>query len=138
MPEIDRQILIERLLENENLTGDLEDTEAEWLLKWGIRQVEPLIRACDGPETAGERVNELMAVMHKVNRIVADRIAYTPEQLADDLAMLADTYSRALGSDRQGVDFTSNAGQLTNLAPGEALPFLVQLVSQLEPGNESS
>ncbi len=40
---MDRQILIDRLLESENLTDNLEDEDANVLIKWGIAQLDHLI-----------------------------------------------------------------------------------------------
>jgi hypothetical protein len=132
MPEIDKQIFIDRLLESENLVGDLEDAEAEWLLNWGIHQVEGLIRDIDEFETAGERINALMAVMRKANQIVADRNVKNRPALAGDLEELARRYAQAFGGSQGSApaDLEVAAGQLADLSPGEAVRYVIALVNR--------
>ena len=65
---MDVQLFIDRLLESENLTDNLDDEAANTLIKWGIRQVDPLIKDKDD-ETAGTQVNHLMALMRSINSL---------------------------------------------------------------------
>jgi hypothetical protein len=80
--------LIEKILETENLTSELEDDNASWLLDWGINRVDEVLDSINDDETAGSKINSLMAVMRQINRITASYAADTPADLADSLIEL--------------------------------------------------
>src|SRR5262249_5634933 len=72
---MDRQTAIDRITETENLTDGLEDDDANWLLDWGIAQVDGLVTGIKDEDEAGEKLNQLMSVMRTLNQIAADRAA---------------------------------------------------------------
>jgi phosphatidylserine/phosphatidylglycerophosphate/cardiolipin synthase-like enzyme len=97
MMAMDEDLAIERITENENLTDGLEDDDANWLLHWGTSRVGGLIAGIDDDEMAGEKVNQLMAVMRSFNAIAADRSTKTPAALGDDIRALRDQYRATFG-----------------------------------------
>jgi hypothetical protein len=97
---MDKQAAIDRILETENLTDGLEDEDAKWLLDWGVNYVPALIGKLSDEDAAGAKVNQLMAVMRKINQIVADRQDAAAEDLAEAITGLAEAYAQAFGSAR--------------------------------------
>src|SRR5690242_11810569 len=95
---MDKALAIERITENENLTDGLEDDDANWLLQWGTSHVSSLIAGIEDDEVAGEKVNQLMAVMRSLNAIAADRAVETPANLGEHIWALRDQYIATFGS----------------------------------------
>jgi hypothetical protein len=132
---VDKQHAIDKILETENLTESLEDTEATWLLNWGTRQVGALIAGLDD-EAAGRKVSELMAVMRRTGQIISDREAKTTGELVEDLALLAKAYLqafgrvRALGSAERKQVAARIAGQPPRLA-------IEHLLNRLKPEDKT-
>ena len=118
---MEEQAAIDRILETENLTDGLEDDDANWLLDWGINLAPGLIGGLDDEELAGTQVNRLMAVMRKLNTLVADRQARPAEELSGLLADLASSYRLAFGqaspSDQQ--DGVQPAAQIEGQAEAQ-------------------
>lgn len=94
---MDRQQAVDRILETENLTDNLEDKDANWLIDWGVAQVEPLIAGIEDDEEAGEKVNQLMAVMRHLNRLMPGRSDASNETLAQQVKNFFDAYAQAFG-----------------------------------------
>jgi len=128
---MEEQAAIDRILETENLTDGLEDEDANWLLNWGIKCLPGLIGGITDDEAAGARVNDLMAVIRKINQIIAGRDSKTVDELAVDIQDLAARYERAFGSARKaGPDgYTKLAGQITEKSSSEAMQTLIQWVA---------
>ncbi len=112
---MDKERFKERILETENLTDELEDADANWLLDWGTARLDTVLRGVKDEETAGNRVNALMAVMRKINRITGSYAGQSPEALAEDLAALRDLFAAAFGPPAGAA-----AGATTNAGPNAA------------------
>jgi hypothetical protein len=95
---MDRQTAIDRITETENLTDGLEDDDANWLLDWGIAQVDGLVTGIKDEVAAGEKLNQLMSVMRTLNQIAADRTAKAPDALAGDIRTFLQRYQQAFGA----------------------------------------
>ena len=80
---MDRQLLIEKILETENLTDALEDDDANTLLDWGIAQVDTLIEGTNDEEIAGEKINNLMHLMRGLNKIAGNPGRTSHESIID-------------------------------------------------------
>jgi len=100
---MDKSQFVERMLGAENLTDELEDLQADWLLKWGIARLDQalLLAAENDPEAAGNQTNALMAVLRKINRMAGGRQGADPESLANEFAALNALFNSAFGGDRQ-------------------------------------
>ena len=133
---MEKKRFVDRILETENLTDELEDAEAKWLLDWGIARLDAVLEGITDPDAAGEQVNALMAVMRKINRIVGNYSSKDPKELAEDLAALKDLHAQAFkpaGLQPRAVSTGStetDAARLSRLSPREALEFLTQGPSQ--------
>ncbi len=129
---MEKERFIERILETENLTSELEDPEANWLLNWGIQQLDQVLVSVEDEETAGDRVNALMAVMRKINRIAGSYTGADPANLASDLAELDELFSLALLSasnpepGNTPAAFEALASSLTRLPIRQALETLTK------------
>jgi hypothetical protein len=95
---MDRQTAIDRITETENLTDGLDDDDANWLLDWGVAQVDGLVTGIKDEDAAGEKLNQLMSVMRTLNQIAADRAAKPPDALADDIRTFLERYQQAFGA----------------------------------------
>ena len=96
---MDKSRYVERMLGVENLTDELEDDQADWLLKWGVaRMDDALAVAGDDPEAAGNQANALMAVMRKINRLTAARQRADMDTLVEGLVELSELIGAAFSS----------------------------------------
>jgi hypothetical protein len=132
---MDQQIAVDRILETENLTASLEDSDANWLLDWGISHVPRLIGHIQDDEAAGTKVNELMAVMRKLNQIAGESAEKPAEELDKDIKELAALYSKAFGAIRMlgADDFKRAAGEIRQRSPLETMQFLIDFVARGSP-----
>ena len=128
---MDKQPFIERMLELENLTDELEDEEASWLLEWGTSQMESVLAGIEDSETAGNRANALMAVMRKINRIAGSYKDKDPHSLAVELADLGLLCQQAFGpaggqAQIKPAALDEAAQKLARLTTQQALEFLTR------------
>jgi hypothetical protein len=120
---IDRQVLIDRLLESENLTDNLEDEEANTLLKWGIAQINPLVDGITDEDAAGEKVNHLMGLMRQVNSIAGNPSTVSEEKIQQLLEQFTQTFNKEQHvSDEEKK---AAAEKLSQMQPGEAVTYLL-------------
>jgi len=126
---MDTQIFVDRLLEVENLTSDLEDAEAKWLLEWGLQQIPLVIEGYTEEEQAGEQIHALMSFMRRINRLAARRASRPVETILEDLQALQQAYAQAFGQSRLvvQVEFEAAAQQLPQTSTLEAIQFLIGL-----------
>lgn len=120
---MDQQVFIDKILEAENLTDNLEDKPANALLKWGMAQVGKLIQGVEDAETAGAKVNNLMHVMRGLNALAGNPADITHEKIAD----LVNRYMALMGD--VNVDEAEHrliAERVSKMEPGEAIRFLTE------------
>jgi hypothetical protein len=129
---MDKRLFVDRILETENLTDQLEDAEANLLLDWGTAQLDRVLQGMEDAEAAGARVNTLMAVMRKINRILGSREDTAAETLEADLFALSGLISSAFGTAGSGNEKSIDkeeigraAAQLPGLPARQALELLV-------------
>jgi hypothetical protein len=129
---MDHQIFIERILENESLTGDLEDDPAARLLQWGTGQVPALVEGLDDEEAAGDRVNALMALMRQLGRTAANGLGAEAADLASELPGLLEHYTQVFGPVRetQAAELEVAAVELSMLPADQAVSFLLEWLSE--------
>ena len=125
---MEEQAAIDRILETENLTDALEDEQANRLLNWGIQRVPGLVGGVADDEFAGGKVNQLMAVMRKINQLIGGRESKTVDELAADIQALAERYQGAFGSAPQtsSAEYIAFAGQIAEKPADEALEALIE------------
>jgi hypothetical protein len=125
---MEHQIFVDRLLENENLTGDLEDGPAKKLLAWGTEQVPGLVQALEDEEVAGTKVVALMGLMRQVNRTAANCAGASPEDLAEELGRLLEKRAQVYEDAWQAgaTEVEAAAAALAALTPDQAVTFLIE------------
>jgi hypothetical protein len=101
---MDKQLFVDRILETENLTDELEDAEANWLINWGISQLDSLLVAVSDEEQAGEKVNALMATMRKLNRFAGRRQDKDIDDLAAELAGISGLFANTFDLDQEPTE----------------------------------
>jgi len=121
---VDRQVLIDRLLESENLTDNLEDEDANVLIKWGIAQIDHLLGGINDEETAGTKINHLMNLMRQVNSIAGNPSTISQEKLLKLLEQYSQTFDKAhqiSEDERKAV-----TEKLSQMQPGDAVKYLLE------------
>jgi hypothetical protein len=123
---LDIQNFIDRMLESENLTDELEDEDAKTLINWGVSNITELMDGIDNPDNAFDRVSNLTRVMRRINRICGNPAGVSTENLTD----LLDKCNTAFGSSRSVTesDLEAAASQIAAMSSGAALQFLFQWV----------
>jgi len=138
---MDKKPFVERMLEVENLTDELEDREAKRLLHWGIGKLDGVLQNASDADDAGARVNRLMAVMRKINRIAGGCAAKNADDLAGDLQALETLCGEAFDSpaaftEADGAKKAEKiAAEIAGKAPGEAVELLIELCDLKLSGN---
>ena len=119
---MDRQIFVDRLLETENLTDQLEDEDANLLLEWGVANIDKLIEGVEDHEAAGEKINSLMHVMRGLNSLAGNPSGVSTQKLAE----LLDRYNQIAGGTIvvDEAEHRTIADQISKAQPGEAVRLL--------------
>ena len=128
---MDRQSFIDRMLETENLTDQLEDDDANILLDWGIGQIDNLLEDIDNDEElAGTRINNLMDFMRGLN-MFAGQIPNVAVTALDDLVL---RYNTAFAAARtiDGDEKVLIIQQVAQMQPGEAMRYLFEQLASIE------
>lgn len=120
---IDQQRFIERMLESENLTDELDDEDASWLLNWGIGQIGELIKYAADIDAASDIVNALMQFMRLLNRIGGNPAANSSRMLPE----LLERHSAAFGSSYtpSEMDYRQIIEKLSAMTSRQAMEFII-------------
>jgi len=123
---MEKDRFVERMLEIENLTDELEDVQANWLLNWGISRLDQVLQGAADAEAGGDKANALIAVMRKINRMTGARGTAGSETLADDLSALSGLFSAAFGKEYvvNAAECSLAAARLAKLSPQQAVEYL--------------
>ena len=121
---MDRQLLIDRLLETENLTDNLEDEDANTLIKWGVSQIDHLVNGVEDEEAAGEKVNHLMQLMRAINSTAGNPSAASQEKLRKLIEQHAQTFGKAHPMDDDERKAVTE--KLSKMQPGQAVKYLLE------------
>ena len=127
---MDKSRFVEKILETENLTDNLEDADANVLLDWGLGHLNTVIDYTGDDETAGNQVLALMNAMRAINRIIGSFPVPNPEGLKEFI----EWYDCAFATSHNTYLIESEiiASQLTGMSSAEALLFLL---TWLKPAN---
>ncbi|MCE1254311.1 MAG: hypothetical protein LWX83_12285 [Anaerolineae bacterium] len=126
-----KEQLVERLLETENLTDELEDSEANLLIGWAIKQIDFILAESGNENEIRSRVNNLTDVMRKINRLVSQRSHISnldwKNNLAELNSLFTGMYVRADARGHQpDADFNKSREILPSLTANELLSFLLK------------
>jgi hypothetical protein len=121
------QLAIDRITETENLTDNLDDDTADWLIKWGIEQAHKIIGKSQDKEVADVTINRIMAVMRKLNKIAGNIQSVSP----DELRVFAESHASAFGTTVNFSDdqYTRLADEIRKLSPLDAIKTLIAFTS---------
>ncbi|HUH98477.1 MAG TPA: hypothetical protein VLZ89_14020 [Anaerolineales bacterium] len=121
---MDRQLFVDRLLETENLTDRLEDPDADYLLKWGLANIDGLINGVPDEAEAGDRINRLMHVMRALNSAAGG----SPGVRRDALVDLLDRFGQMTGEGMHvaETEYRSVAERVSKMNSHEALVYLTE------------
>lgn len=123
---MDHQVLIDRLLESENLTDNLEDEDANTLLKWGIAQISPLVNSITDEDAAGEKVSQLMGLMRQINSVAGNLSTISEDKIQKLLEQFTQTFDKAHQiNDEERKEI---AERLSQMQPGEAVKYLLEWI----------
>jgi hypothetical protein len=122
----DLQALTDRMLESENLTDNLQDQEAQWLLDWGITELRRLASEAENDQELSERAGALMKFMRGLNRLVGSLPDADPAELTRLLEARFAAYGTSRAAEQAAIDEAAMA--LSAMAPQEALEFLIDWV----------
>lgn len=119
----DLQTLTDRMLESENLTDNLQDQEAQWLLDWGIAELRRLAGEAENDQVLAEKAGALMKFMRGLNRLAGS----LPDADPAELARLLESRFAAYGTSRPAEQAAINDAvtALSALPPRQALEFLI-------------
>jgi hypothetical protein len=120
---MNRQLLIDRLLEVANLTDQLEDEPADALIKWAVSQVDRLLAGSPDLQAIYARMQGLMKAIRSINLLAGNPRNASRESLGDLLA----GYQEALGAVRAASDAEQAAllQVLASMQPGQAVDYLI-------------
>lgn len=120
---MDKQRAVDRILETENLTDNLEDDEANWLINWGVGQVDSLLAGAKDDDEAGEKISQLMDVMRHLNRLIPRR----DQAASEDVQAFLDKYQQAFGQavPHHTDEHAQAAGELADKTPLDAIQHLL-------------
>jgi hypothetical protein len=130
---MDVQVAIDRMMEIENLTDELDDDEANALLDWGASHVAELVEHIEDEEVAGSKLQELLAVLRKVNKLSVLRKHRTPEQLQAELGHYRELVRKAFDLGESKVDDVQSAQtvEMASAMPSQPLADLVNGLIQV-------
>ena len=124
---MNRQLFIDQILESENLTDELEDSDARWLINWGVSSLDPILSGITNEELAWDKVTALLSVIRKINRISGGPLPTEPELIVSDLVILSRFFVKAFSQIQQPDDVIclNAARKLVKLkSPAEKIMFL--------------
>ncbi|MCX6079640.1 MAG: hypothetical protein NTW32_08930 [Chloroflexi bacterium] len=120
---MDKTRYIERILETENLTDNLEDDDANVLLDWGLSRLDVVIGETGDEEVAGTQILALMNIMRTINRIIGNFPNSSSEGVQDFIKWYDAAFATTHGTD--AIEYETIAAQLTDMSPAGALLFLL-------------
>jgi len=121
---LDRQTFVDRLLETENLTDQLEDDDANSLLNWGIAKIDELIEGVTDHEFAGEKINRLMHVIRGLNSLAGNPSGISTQGLVELLERYGQIVNGTTPVDE--AEHRAVAEKISKMQPGEAIRFLTE------------
>jgi hypothetical protein len=123
---VDQQIYIDRLLETENLTDNLEDEDAKALINWGIEQIDPLLNDIQNEDQAHEKINHLMQLMREINRLAGNPSTASTEKLSNLLSAYEQTFDKA--HPMSDEERKAAVDKISSMQPGEAVKYLLEWI----------
>lgn len=124
---MDPTLAVDRILETGNLTDNLRDTEANWLIDWGVQSVRALVAPIADENTGWEAVSQLMGLMRELNKLAATATTGNAERLTEEVKHFLGHYAAvfATADHSQTADVAGLVATLQAAAPLECLQQVV-------------
>ncbi len=137
---MDRSVAVARITETENLTSDLTDADAQWVIDWGVAQLDVLVLGSRDEASAGYKLNQLMAVMRALGSIGGTYAERPPTLLIGDLRGFFARYALAFGQPNRvrEADLAPLAARIVPLAPQAVLQVLLATAAGPAPQGEAN
>ncbi len=128
---MDPTLAVDRILETGNLTDNLRDTEANWLIEWGVQHVRALVEPIADEEAGWEVVSQLMGLMRELNRLAATATTGNIERLTDDVKHFLGHYAAVFATPdhSQSADVAELVASLQAAAPIDCLQRVVNFAA---------
>ncbi len=120
------QPFIDRMLEVENLTDNLEDKDAKRLLDWGIHWLPKALEGQVDADAAGDKANQLMGLLRKLNRLAPDGQSMSQDDI-DEVIRQAEQVFGPRQAAAGGV--SADLARLQEMDSSQILDYLLQLVT---------
>jgi hypothetical protein len=135
---MDKATAVARITETENLTGDLADADAQWLIGWGVGQVDAVVLSSKDETDAGYTLNQLMAVMRALSGIGGTAAERPPALLVGDLRGFFARYALAFGQPNRvrEADLVPLAARIAALAPQVMMQTLLGIAAGHQGGTQ--
>ncbi len=132
---MEKATAVARITETENLTGDLTDADARWLIDWGVAHLDALVLGSPDATYADYRLTQLMAVMRALGGIGGTAAERPPALLVGDLRGFFARYALAFGQPNRvrEADLAPLAARIRSLAPGAAMQTLLSTAAGQPP-----
>jgi len=136
---VDIESVMARLHEDEALTTDLNDAEAQQLLQWAEAQLKQMVQAQTDEAAFDEIFGVLRQFVKQVNRVVGQRAALSAEEVSEQLTKLAESArtlnageipAQALNASAQSLESVPNPSALIDLLTSWVAPRASQAHSQ--------
>lgn len=132
---VDLKTAISYLYEDESLTGELDDAEAQTLLKWAEGRVGSLVDQFPDDEAYDSAFTPLRAMLKRVNKVVGQRNDMAPDEMVEMLGKIAET-ARSMGGQVDDAQVQSAAAGLAALPAADALQQLLTWASPAVPAEQ--
>jgi hypothetical protein len=121
---VDQQVFIDRMLETENLTDNLEDEDAKALINWGIKQIDPLLNGIQDDDKAHVKIEHLMQLMREINRLAGNPSTASTEKIANLLSAYEQTFDKVhpMSDEEQ----KAAVEKISGMQPGDAVKYLLE------------
>jgi hypothetical protein len=131
------QLAIDRITEIENLTDNLDDDDANWLIDWGVAQAKAQLANEKNEDSAQEKIGAVIAVMRQLNKLVGDREGAIGDVTAR-LKSLIEAYNTAFAQTQLNTEpsadlLSTQATAIAKLAPRDLMQQCLDFLNPSQP-----
>ncbi len=134
---VDIESVMARLYEDEGLTTDLDDSEAQQLLKWAEAQVAQMAETQTDEAVFDEIFGVLRQFVKRVNRVVGQRAELAPEELSEQLSKLAENARALNAGELPAQALSASAQSLESTTPSALIDILTSWVAPRAPQSDN-
>jgi hypothetical protein len=120
------------MYENEGLLGELVDSDAQMLLKWGEQQIEALAARNLDDTAFEEAVSQLRKLLTRINRYVGRHAYLTPDEQHEWMTKIVESAS-VLG---YNIQVEQMSAQFTQQAAPDTSTLLTGLLQMIDESSQ--